>query len=94
MVVASPAIRKAIRAVGIREMMRRTKLHQHTIERILRGQQVRTRTLGAVLDALQAGPKSPATDDSLPAAATRQASSLLSRGAHLVSLPVMSSTSF
>jgi hypothetical protein len=52
MVAAGPRLRKQIRAVGIREMMRRTKLHQHTIERIVRGERVRARTLRRVVDRL------------------------------------------
>jgi hypothetical protein len=51
-VTAGANMRAKIRAAGIREMMRRTKFSQHTIERIVRGRPVRARTLQRVIDVL------------------------------------------
>jgi len=53
MVRASAKVRAKIRSVGVREMMRRTKQSQHTIERIVRGERVRARTLQRVIEALK-----------------------------------------
>jgi hypothetical protein len=58
---ASASVRAKIRAVGIRELMRRTKLSQHTIERIVRGEPVRARTLQRVIECL--GQQNSETDE-------------------------------
>jgi hypothetical protein len=52
MVKATAAVRAKIRACDRRPLMRRTSLSQHTLEKIERGERVRTRTLPAVLKAI------------------------------------------
>jgi hypothetical protein len=52
MVVADETLRKQMRSRGLRVLMRSTGLSQHTLERILRGEPVRHRTLQRVIIAL------------------------------------------
>jgi hypothetical protein len=49
-VAADPALRQAIASSGMRALMRRTGLSQHTLERIRDGQQVRHSTLRRVTE--------------------------------------------
>jgi len=53
MVVADAAIRDEIRAVGIRKTMELTKMSQHTIEKLIRGETVKRATHEHVLKAIQ-----------------------------------------
>jgi hypothetical protein len=53
MVVAHPEVRKRIDGIGIREIMRRTGLHQHTIEKIIRNRPVRHATLHHLIDTME-----------------------------------------
>jgi hypothetical protein len=53
MIAADQALRAKMDAHGLRALMRKTGLSQHTIEKILRGLPVRPTTLGRVIAALQ-----------------------------------------
>jgi hypothetical protein len=52
-VVADAALKAKMRACGVRPLMRRTGLSQHTIEKILRGLPVRRTTLQRVIATLR-----------------------------------------
>ena len=52
-VVADATLKANMRAFGVRALMRKTGLSQHTIERILRGLPVRPRTLQRVISILR-----------------------------------------
>jgi hypothetical protein len=49
---ASATVRKQMRVIGRREMMRRTSMSQHTLEKVEAGQPVRLRTLQRIVAAL------------------------------------------
>ena len=51
--VADAALKAKMRACGVRPLMRRTGLSQHTIEKILRGLPVRRTTFQRVIAALK-----------------------------------------
>ncbi len=53
-VVADPLIADKIRAIGIRKTMELTKMSQHTIEKLIRGQAVKRQTHENVLKAIRA----------------------------------------
>jgi hypothetical protein len=53
-VVADTAIADEIRAIGIRKTMELTKMSQHTIEKLVRGEAVKRKTHEHVLKAIQA----------------------------------------
>ncbi len=53
-VVADPSIRDEIRTIGVRKTMELTKMSQHTIEKLVRGEAVKRKTREHVLKALQA----------------------------------------
>jgi hypothetical protein len=53
-VIADSAIADKIRAVGIRKTLKLTKMSQHTIEKLLRGEAVKRKTHEHVLKAIQA----------------------------------------
>lgn len=51
-VVADAALKAKMRACGMRPLMRKTGLSQHTLEKILAGRPVRRRTLERVITAI------------------------------------------
>ncbi|MGA2334089.1 MAG: hypothetical protein ABSG08_01830, partial [Terriglobales bacterium] len=53
-VVADPLIADKIRAIGIRKTMELTKMSQHTIEKLIRGEAVKRKTHEHVLEAIRA----------------------------------------
>jgi hypothetical protein len=56
-VVADAAMADRIRAIGIRKTLKLTKMSQHTIEKLLRGEAVKRKTPAHVLNAIRANPK-------------------------------------
>jgi len=56
-VVADAAMADRIRAIGIRKTLKLTKMSQHTIEKLLRGEAVKRKTHAHVLNAIRANPK-------------------------------------
>jgi hypothetical protein len=53
-VVATPSIADEIRDIGLRKTIELTKMSQHTIEKLLRGEAVKRKTHEQVLRAIQA----------------------------------------
>ena len=52
-VVADTSLADEIRAIGIRKTMELTKMSQHTIEKVVRGEAVKRKTHDHVLNAIQ-----------------------------------------
>jgi hypothetical protein len=53
-IIVGPSLADEIRGIGVRKMMELTKMSQHTIEKLLRGEAVKRRTHEHVLNAIQA----------------------------------------
>jgi hypothetical protein len=58
-VVASDEIKQQILKAGIRKLERETKVSHHTIDRILRGENVRRKTLAKIVRQIQLPTGSP-----------------------------------